>query len=142
MRLAALAICLLAGCATLPPADMPYFATTASGDNLYPATETRIYQNDQKVAIEEPHPSNNDRGRQTVSDAAGGFGYGLAALNASNDVQAPQSGPIGDPDACCHVFVQRDYYYFDGTTRIGIPQLVWRQAAGIPPFVDEPILRN
>lgn len=142
MRLAALAICLLSGCAVVPSADTPYFVATASGDNLYPATETRIYKNGQRVLIEAPHPSNNNQGQRTVSDAAGGFAFGLAAINDPDIKNQSSSTSIVGPDDCCHVFVARSYAYFDGDTLTVVPETVWRQAAGIPPFVDEPILAN
>lgn len=142
MRFAALAVWLLAGCTTLPPADMPYFAATASGDNLYPAVETRIYENDTQVVIEERHPYNNQRGRRTQTQVPGAFAFGIAALNDPNLPMISQDPAAVSPDDCCHAFVQRRYRFFDGTTLQGIPEAVWRQAAGIPPFVDSPIPAN
>jgi len=147
MRFLAFAFCCLAGCTNLPADGTPYFQATASGDNLYPATQVRIYANDQRVETHTPHPHNDDKGFQSVQSVPGSFAEGLAALNS---LPAPTAAPgqtnndgiLYAPDACCHVFVQRDYSYFDGSTVIGISEAVWRRAAGIPPFVDEVITSN
>lgn len=110
-----------------------------SGDNLYPAVETRIYATDRKFEIHAPHTRNNDRGLRSVTNVDGAFAAGLAALD---DLPAPvprqTDTPVG-PGDCCHVFFQRDYVYFDGARTIPISEAVWRQAAGIPPFMDAPI---
>lgn len=144
MRIVAIALCLLAGCAGLPPDGTPYFESTASGDNLYPATQTRIYATDQRVEIHQPHPQNGDKGYQSITVVSGGFADGLEALE---NLPALTRTPVADdtllrPDSCCHVFIARSFRYFDGQTVRAISEAVWRQAAGIPPFVDEPLARN
>lgn len=143
MRLAAFAFVALAACATLPPDGTPYFETTISGDNLYPASAVRIYATDQRVMTSEPHPLNQNRGAQDVTSVPGAFAAGLNALEtlppqANSAVsQVPPS-----PDACCHQNFNRSFVYFDGNRVNGITEAVWRRADSVPPFVDLPISPN
>jgi hypothetical protein len=104
---------------------MPYFAAIIPGDRFNPATEARIYQNDTQIVVAAAHARNNQRGQQIQSRVPGAFALGKAAL--------------GDPKICCDNTATRAYVFFDGTTQRNIPESVWRQAAGIPPFVDSPI---
>lgn len=135
MKLPAIGLCLLAACTGLPPEGTPYFESTTSGGNLYPATQTRVYATDQKIETHEPHPSNDNRGFQRTSDTPGAFADGVLALQTLPNV--PVSTVLQTPDACCQLSVARTFSYFDGQTVRSVPEAVWRRSAAIPPFVDE-----
>jgi len=111
VRLAALA--LLAACTQVSPAQTPYFQMQLCGSDGAIAATRRVYADD----VAEP----------------GSYAEGLAALAS---LPAPT---ILDPN-CSDQNTPAVFTHFDGIREKGITEAVWRRAAGVPPFVDLPIL--